>query len=108
MSKQTSRRNFIQKFTTSVVGAAMVPEVLRAAGNGPAERIESLKRLRQLSANDTIQIGLIGAGGMGLADANTALKDTDGNPLKPAGTLVCPYWLSPHATTVPSLLSATL
>jgi hypothetical protein len=73
MGKQTSRRKFIQKFTTSVVGAAMVPEVLRAAGNGPAERAESLKRLSQFSANDTIQIGLIGAGGMGLADANTAI-----------------------------------
>ncbi len=73
MGKQSSRRNFIQRVTTSVVGAAMVPEVLRAAGNTPAERMESLKRLSQFSANDQIQIGLIGAGGMGTADANTAI-----------------------------------
>ena len=45
MGKQSSRRNFIQKITTGVVGATMVPEVLRAAGNHPAEKIESLKRL---------------------------------------------------------------
>ena len=73
MAKQSSRRSFIQKITTGVVGATMVPEVLRAAGNSPAEKIESLKRLNQFSANDQIQIALIGAGGMGQADANTAI-----------------------------------
>ena len=71
MSKQSTRRNFIQKITTSVVGATLVPEVLRAANN--PGKIEQLKRLNQISANDNIQIALIGAGGMGLADANTAI-----------------------------------
>ena len=72
MSKQSSRRNFIQKITTGVVGATLVPDVLRASANGPA-KIEQLKRLNQFSANDNIQIALIGAGGMGTADANTAI-----------------------------------
>ncbi len=70
MSNQSSRRNFIQKITTGVVGATLIPEVLRA--NSPG-KIEQLKRFSQFSPNDNIQIALIGAGGMGLADANTAI-----------------------------------
>lgn len=73
MGKQSSRRSFIQKITTGVVGAAVAPEILRAAENSTIARIESLKRSGKFSANDNIQIGLIGAGGMGLADANTAI-----------------------------------
>lgn len=70
MGKHSSRRNFIQKLTTSVVGAAMVPEILHATNH---QKIESLRRLHSFSANDNIQIALIGAGGMGTADANTAI-----------------------------------
>ncbi len=33
MSKQSSRRNFIQKITTGVVGATLVPEALMAANS---------------------------------------------------------------------------
>lgn len=72
MSKQTTRRNFIQKFTTGVVGASLIPDVLNAT-NEQASRIEQLKRFTKISPNDNIQIAVIGVGGMGLADANTAI-----------------------------------
>ncbi len=71
MSKHTTRRNFLQKLTTGVVGATLLPEVLLAGDQ--ASRIEQLKRIKKVSANDHIQIAVIGAGGMGQADANTAI-----------------------------------
>jgi len=71
MSKPSSRRNFIQKLATSVAGATIAPEILRAAENNA--KTEFLQRAVKFSPNDNIQIGLIGAGGMGLADANTAI-----------------------------------
>ncbi len=71
MSKHTTRRNFLQKLTTGVVGATLLPEVLQAGEQ--ASRIEQLKRIKKFSANDHIQVAVIGAGGMGQADANTAI-----------------------------------
>ena len=73
MGKQSSRRNFIQRIATGVAGAALVPEVLRATGINSNAKSISLKRADQFTANDNIQIAVIGAGGMGLADANTAI-----------------------------------
>lgn len=70
MDSGSSRRNFIQKLTTGVVGAALVPEALNAAAQA---KTETIKRLSKYGANDNIQIAVIGAGGMGLADANTAI-----------------------------------
>ncbi len=71
MSKPSSRRNFIQKLATGVAGATIAPEILRAADNNA--KTEFLQRAVNFSPNDHIQVGLIGAGGMGLADANTAI-----------------------------------
>jgi len=71
MSKYTSRRNFIQKISAGTIGAVVIPEILKAEGS--KEQLEILQRNRRFSSNDHIQIGLIGAGGMGLADANTAI-----------------------------------
>src|SRR5688572_315432 len=73
MGKQSSRRNFIQRIATGVAGAALVPEVLRATGNNSKVKLIGLKRADRYGANDNIQIAVIGAGGMGLADANTAI-----------------------------------
>jgi len=73
MGKQSSRRNFIQKIATGVAGVTLVPEVLKATGFNAETRSISLKRKDRFSANDNIQIAVIGAGGMGLADANTAI-----------------------------------
>ena len=71
MSKYTSRRHFIQKISAGTIGAVVIPEILKAESN--REQQELLQRYRPFSSNDQIQIGLIGAGGMGLADANTAI-----------------------------------
>jgi len=70
MSK-SSRRNFIQKLSAGVVGSAMVPEIIRASESRLAN--QEILFAKPYSANDQIQIALIGAGGMGMADANTAI-----------------------------------
>lgn len=72
MDKQSTRRNFIQKITTGVAGATLLPEMLRAAGNDSA-KIECLRRVNNFSINDNIQLAVIGAGGMGQVDVNTAI-----------------------------------
>jgi len=65
-----SRRRFITKLATGLVGGAIAPQLSRAAIIGADEQ----PMLRDYySPNDNIQIALIGAGGMGTADANTAI-----------------------------------
>jgi predicted dehydrogenase len=71
MSNQSTRRNFIRKMATGVAGMALAPEVMGAAGG--SNRIEELSRSNNYGPADTIRLALIGAGGMGLADANTAI-----------------------------------
>lgn len=75
MSEKTnknSRRSFLTKFTKGVVGASLAPSIITAADR--KLNFESLTRSAQnYAANDQIQIALIGAGGMGTADANTAI-----------------------------------
>src|SRR5690606_38685707 len=72
-SKGNSRRGFITKLAKGVVGASLLPNIITAA-----DRKRSLEQLRRqkdhYSANDQIQIALIGAGGMGTADASTAIQ----------------------------------
>ena len=68
--KNNSRRKFIQKVTGGVL-ASSIPEILKATGK--SEKFEKLLR-NYYSPNDNIQVGLIGAGGMGTADANTAMS----------------------------------
>ena len=68
-SSQGSRRNFISKVSRTVFLSSLFPEIIAAAVK--EKNIPLLKR-RNYSPNDNIQIGLIGAGGMGTADANTA------------------------------------
>jgi predicted dehydrogenase len=66
-----SRRKFINKVTQGVLTAAFIPDILTAAGNRP--EIQILQRPERFSSNDYIQIALIGAGGMGSADADTCI-----------------------------------
>ena len=68
--KNNSRRKFIRKVTGGVL-ASSIPEILKATGK--SEKFERLIR-NYYSPNDNIQVGLIGAGGMGIADANTAMS----------------------------------
>ena len=65
-----SRRSFINKFSKSIAAAALLPAIGNAAS--PESTIELIRK-NKISANDHIQIALIGAGGMGSADANTAI-----------------------------------
>ena len=69
-SNRNSRRGFITKFAKGVVGASLLPNILTAAD----KQRSLLSRMKEkYSANDQIQIALIGAGGMGTSDANTAI-----------------------------------
>ncbi len=68
---QSSRRNFIKKFTTGTAAVAMGSNLF--ATERSANYVEHLKRYSG-SANDNINIAIIGAGGMGTQDTTTALK----------------------------------
>ncbi|MBA4140840.1 MAG: Gfo/Idh/MocA family oxidoreductase, partial [Segetibacter sp.] len=71
-TNENSRRSFLTKFAKGVVGASLAPTIITAADR--KRNLESLRRdEQQYAANDQIQIALIGAGGMGTADANTAI-----------------------------------
>jgi predicted dehydrogenase len=65
----SSRRIFIEKLSKGAAAAALLPSVSGWAANN---RMAFLPK-RKYSANNHIQIALIGAGGMGTADANTAI-----------------------------------
>ncbi len=69
---QNSRRSFIANVTKGVIGATMIPSIVTAKDS--KRNIEELIRSQQeFSANDQVQIALIGSGGMGVADATTCL-----------------------------------
>jgi predicted dehydrogenase len=67
----SSRRNFIKKLTATSAAVAVGANVF--AEEKKAVHFEKLKRT-PASANDKINIALIGAGGMGTQDVITALK----------------------------------
>jgi predicted dehydrogenase len=70
--KDNSRRSFITKVTKGMIGATLFPSVITARDR--QRHVEELIRSKQkYSANDQIQVALIGAGGMGTADVNTAI-----------------------------------
>jgi len=66
-----SRRSFVTKLAAGSLAAAGSPLVLGGARHHTLHRVSS--RLRR-SPNDLIQFALIGAGGMGKIDANTAIS----------------------------------
>ena len=71
-SNEKSRRSFITNVTKGIIGATIVPSVITAKDR--KRNLEELIRSDQnYSANDQIQIALIGAGGMGTADTNTCI-----------------------------------
>lgn len=65
-----SRRKFITQITKGALVYSFAPELIDAARPG---KMEWIKNQKNYSANDQLQIALIGAGGMGTADANTAI-----------------------------------
>ncbi|OQY96336.1 MAG: oxidoreductase [Sphingobacteriales bacterium UTBCD1] len=74
MTDYSSRKKFLKKISAGIAGAAFAPGILKAAAAEQSGTEEQPLRLKKYySPNDNIQIGLIGAGGMGTADANTAI-----------------------------------
>ncbi len=66
-----SRRAFVGSLAAGALAAGATPKVLSAAGR---REVQTLASRRYRSANDQIQLAVIGAGGMGMADVNTALQ----------------------------------
>ena len=70
-SARHTRRSFIGKLAAGALAAGATPSILSAAHRPSAQILRSTRRV---SANDDIQIAVIGAGGMGMADVDTALE----------------------------------
>jgi len=70
-TKGTTRRTFLGKLATAALAAGATPHVL-SASERHRERIH--RSHRPQSPNDQIQLAVIGAGGMGMADVDTALR----------------------------------
>lgn len=70
-NKHASRRGFIKKLSTTAAAIATGSAVIAAEKQ---QAFEYLKRSSPVSANDTINIALIGAGGMGTQDTIVALQ----------------------------------
>lgn len=65
-----SRRAFVGSLAAGALAAGATPTVLSALERRP----ELISARRYQSANDQIQLAVIGAGGMGMADVSTALE----------------------------------
>lgn len=67
-----SRRSFLKKMGATAAGMAMAPMAAQAANN--TEILKFIDRgQKKYAANDHIRLALIGTGGMGIGDAQTAL-----------------------------------
>jgi predicted dehydrogenase len=72
MPNKKSRRSFITNVTKSVIGASLFPSIVTARDKQRYSQ-ELARKQQNFTANDQLQIALIGAGGMGTADTNTAI-----------------------------------
>ena len=67
-----SRRSFITNVTKGMIGATMLPSIITSRDR--KKNMQALFRpQKDYAANDQLQIALIGSGGMGVADTNTAI-----------------------------------
>jgi len=66
-----SRRAFVGKLAAGALAAGAAPKILSASER---RDVHTLAARRYESANDQIQLAVIGAGGMGMADVKTALS----------------------------------
>src|SRR5450631_1326931 len=72
-SNENSRRSFIANVTRGVIGASMIPSIITAKDS--KRHLEELIKVKQyFSANDQVQVALIGSGGMGVADGITCIS----------------------------------
>jgi predicted dehydrogenase len=69
---ENSRRKFLKKLGSTAAVAAAVPAALAHESAQIPQYLPLVKR-QNISANDRIRIALIGTGGMGIGDTNTAL-----------------------------------
>lgn len=67
---ENNRRSFIKKLGVAGATAAIIPSVFASKGKS----LNYLNRIETKRNSKSIAIALIGAGGMGVADAKTALK----------------------------------
>lgn len=67
---ESNRRLFLKNLGLAGAAVTVIPSVFAAE----TKPLNYLKRTKSFSENETIRIALIGAGGMGVADANTALS----------------------------------
>ncbi len=74
---ENNRRSFLKKLGVAGATAAIIPSVFASE----TKPLHFLKRNENKSKNDPLGIALIGAGGMGVADAKTALKHENINML---------------------------
>ncbi|WP_373074336.1 Gfo/Idh/MocA family protein [Zeaxanthinibacter enoshimensis] len=70
--RKHSRKEFLTRLGTGALAVAGAPALLSSAT--PGREIITLPERRIYSANDKLNLALIGAGGMGLEDTKTALK----------------------------------
>lgn len=68
---KNSRRSFLGKFAASTALLAGAPGMLSAIDKKDLKKIQSRNKI---AANDQIQLAVIGAGGMGTADTDTAIS----------------------------------
>jgi predicted dehydrogenase len=68
---ESSRRAFLGKIAAAAVASGATPHLLSAS---ESRSVEVLAPRRRQSANDQIQLAVIGAGGMGMTDVGTALQ----------------------------------
>jgi len=68
---QSSRRSFLRSLAAGALAAGATPHVISASER---RRVHTLATRQQVSANDQIQLAVIGAGGMGMVDVTTALR----------------------------------
>ncbi len=71
-----TRRDFIKKLSIGTAALTTAPMIITPTKSSAATLISSRpqEKDKKVSANDTLQIAVIGAGGMGSANVNTALK----------------------------------
>jgi hypothetical protein len=68
---RSSRRTFLSSLAAGALAAGAMPLTLSAADR---RSMHTLRARKAFSQNDEIQLAVIGAGGMGMADVDTALK----------------------------------
>lgn len=70
--QNNSRRSFLKKLGTSAAAVAAVPAAIAQTPHANIEYLHLVKK-KAIAANDKIRIALIGTGGMGIGDTQTAL-----------------------------------